>query len=236
MTPSISIIIPTLNEAAIVADAVQRARACHPHEVIVVDGGSADRTCEILREGDCRLLHSARGRALQQNLGAQQSTGDVLLFLHADNWLDPAGLGQITSALDDPRVEAGCFRQRIESPRRAYRVIEWGNALRASWLRVPYGDQAIFIRRQLFEAVGRFPEVPLMEDVMLMRQVRRRTRLALLPGPLHVSPRRWQQQGLVRQTLRNWILVTAAMLGVSPRRLGRFYPPHDATQAENDTP
>jgi rSAM/selenodomain-associated transferase 2 len=223
---SISIIVPALNEAASIAAAVESAAACRPHEVVVVDGGSTDETAALAQEAGARVLHATRGRGIQQNTGARHATGDVLLFLHADTCLPPDGCRQIEEALRDPCVVCGAFWQHIDAAPRRYRWLEWGNAWRVRWLGVPYGDQGIFVRRAEFEQLGGFPEVPFMEDWLLMRRLRRLAWPVLLPGPLHVSARRWQRHGVVRQTLRNWCLTAAATAGVSPQRLTRFYGPH----------
>ncbi len=148
------------------------------------------------------------------------------MFLHADTWLAPAGLVQIEAALADERVLCGAFQQQIDAEEPLYRWLERGNAWRALRRGLPYGDQGIFIRRSVFLEQGGFPELQLMEDVMFMRQLRRRTRPVLLRGPLHVSARRWQRHGVIRQTARNWLLLAAARLGVHPNRLARFYKPH----------
>jgi rSAM/selenodomain-associated transferase 2 len=219
----VSIIIPVLNEAARVAQAIDRACATGPLEVIVVDGGSNDGTYKIAAAQRCHVLQSKQGRGVQQNTGARHAQGSVLLFLHADTWLPADGVQQIQRACENPLVRVGCFRQRIEAHGFAYRLLECGNAIRAKRLGLPYGDQGLFFRRSFFEELGGFPETALMEDWLLMRRARCRARPALLPGPLHVSARRWQQHGVVRQTLRNWMLVTAAALGVSPEKLATFY-------------
>lgn len=223
-----SIIIPALNEAALAASAVRRAWETQPHEVIVVDGGSDDDTVALARESRACVLTSQPGRATQQNHGARHATGDVLLFLHVDTWLPPDGLRQIELALADAAVGCGAFRQRIEADGLMYRLLERGNAWRVARRGMPYGDQGIFIRRALFDELGGFPQVRLMEDVLLMKGVRRRAWPVLLPGPLFVSARRWQRHGVVRQTARNWLLLAAARCGVSPDRLAVFYARHDA--------
>lgn len=222
----VSIIIPTLNEAANIVAAVERAWATGPLEVLIADGGSVDRTPDLARGAGAQLLESPPGRARQQNAGARQAAGDVLLFLHADTWLAPEGLGQIAEALADPHVLCGAFRQRIEAEGRLFRWLERGNAWRARRRGLPYGDQGIFVRRLVFEELGGFPEVRLMEDVMLMKRLHRRTRPVLLPGPLNVSARRWRRHGVLRQTAQNWLLLSAARLGVHPDKLARFYAPH----------
>jgi rSAM/selenodomain-associated transferase 2 len=219
-----SIIIPALNEAANITSAVGRAWATRPLEVIVADGGSNDGTPELAERAGALVILSPCGRGVQQNRGAAAAKGDVLLFLHADTWLVDNGLEQIAAASSNPGVLCGAFRQRIEASGRLYRWLERGNALRAAWRGLPFGDQGIFVRREVFHEVAGFPEVGLMEDVLLMKQLRRRGRPVLLPGPLYVSARRWQQYGVIRQTARNWLLLTAARLGVPPDRLAAFYP------------
>jgi rSAM/selenodomain-associated transferase 2 len=227
MTVQVSVIIPALNEAANIAHAMDRAWQAGADQVIVVDGGSTDGTPEIARQQRGEVLHSEPGRAVQQNAGARYAQGDVLLFLHADTWLAENGVAQIRTALADSRRWGGSFRQRIEHPGWRFRWLEWGNALRVRFQGMPYGDQGIFLRSEVFQATGGFPEVRLMEDVMLMRSLRRQAWPLLLEGPLYVSPRRWLREGVVRQTLRNWTLLTAYNLGVSPNRLARFYCRHD---------
>lgn len=219
----VSVVIPTFNEAAIIALAVAHAQALGPYEVIVADGGSQDATAELAQAAGAKVIAAPRGRASQQNAGAQKAEGDVLLFLHADTRLASDGLAQIAAALENPRIDCGAFRQRVEADGYLYRLLERGNAWRAAHRGLPYGDQGIFVRRELFEAAGGFPELTLMEDVFLMRRLRRRTRPVVLPGPLYVSARRWQRRGIVCQTLLNWSLLAAARLGVHPDRLARFY-------------
>jgi rSAM/selenodomain-associated transferase 2 len=221
----VSIIIPALNEQAIVAEAIERAWRAGGDEVIVVDGGSTDGTAARAAAEHCVLVASERGRARQQNAGAERATGDVLLFLHADNWLAEGGVEQIRRVLADRRVAFGCFRQRIEARGVAYRLLELGNLLRAACLRRPYGDQGIFVRREVFEAVGGFADVPLMEDVLLSKRLARNVRPRVLRGPLHVSPRRWQRHGVVGQTLQNWWLLLRAKRGAPLDRLAAEYSP-----------
>jgi rSAM/selenodomain-associated transferase 2 len=220
----VSVVIPTLNEAPRITEAIRRAWTAGADEVIVCDGGSLDDTAEVARQQTCHFVETAKGRAVQQNAAARQATGDVLLFLHADTWLDAGAIDQIRGLPARRKFVCGGFEQHIEAPGRVFRWLERGDALRVRLFGLAYGDQGIFVRREVFEAVGRFPEIPLMEDVRLMRKLRRRGRPVLLPGPIHVSPRRWQRYGVVRQTLRNWSLLLAERLGVPPERLAPFYP------------
>ncbi len=222
----LSVIIPALNEAESIKRAIETSLALSPHEVIVADGGSTDDTVSIAQKLDCQVIASPRGRALQQNAGAAAATGDVLLFLHADSWLVPEGRSQIEQTLKSPTIPGGAFQHRIDANGLLYRLVEAGDSLRVCCTRIAYGDQGIFLRRDIFEALGHFPPVRLMEDVQLMKSLRDVGRLALLPGPLHVSARRWQKHGAIRQTLRNWCLLTAEYLGVSPDQLADLYAPH----------
>ena len=208
-------------------DAVQSAWMAGADQVIVADGGSQDRTREVAAAGWCEVVDSPPGRGIQQNAGARRARGDVLLFLHADNRLGPESVRQLKVALDDSRFVGGYFRQRISAVGGLFRCLERGNALRAHWLRLPYGDQGLFVRREDFQRLGGFPEIPLMEDVVLGQRLRAAGKLALLPGPLHVDARRWRRHGIIRQTFRNWCLLTLFKLGVSPVRLARCYRRHD---------
>jgi rSAM/selenodomain-associated transferase 2 len=176
------------------------------------------------------VIEALRGRARQQNAGARAAAGDWLLFLHADNWLSPDALHQLRQAAAHGPARACAFRQAIAAPGLGFRLLEWGNARRVRWWRLPYGDQGLALMAAFFAELGGFPDVPLMEDVLLMRAARRRTPVLLLPGPLHVDARRWQRYGVIRQTARNWLLLSLFRCGVSPQRLARLYPHHDQTR------
>jgi rSAM/selenodomain-associated transferase 2 len=220
----ISVIIPTLNEVSHIAAAVESAWVAGAAEVIVVDGGSSDQTTTLATQHGARVLKNGQGRGPQQNCGAAAAAADVLLFLHADCRLSADAGQQIEDALADEAVLGGAFRQQIDAGGVLYRALERGNATRVRWLHMPYGDQGIFMRRTAFVELGGFPHVKLMEDLLLMRAFRRIARPVLLPGPITVSARRWKRHGVIRQTLRNWLLIAAERVGVSPDRLARFYP------------
>jgi len=219
----VSVIIPTLNEANCLGEALRLLRHQGPREVIVVDGGSTDGTCEIARGAD-QLLWGARGRAAQMNLGAAHATGDVLLFLHADCSLEAGALAEAERCLRRARVVAGCYRMTVTAPGLAYRLIGLAATARVGLTGLVYGDQGLFVRREVFERVGGFPPLRLMEDVFISMKLRRLGRVVVVPRRVYVSARRWEKQGVVRQTLRNWALTALAAGGADPDRLARYYP------------
>jgi len=219
----ISVVIPALNEAAQIATTIAAACDAGFDEIIVVDGGSTDDTMACSAQAH-RVLTSFPGRALQQNAGAGIATGDVLFFLHADCRPHLDSARAIRQVLRDvPKIVAGAFHQHIDAPGWRFRLLEWGNRQRVRWFQMAYGDQGIFIRRAMFQELGGFAPLPLMEDVDLMRRLRGHGRLVLLPPPLTVSARRWQKRGVLRTTLRNWLLLTAYFCGISPEKLANFY-------------
>lgn len=158
------------------------------------------------------------------NAGAARASGEVLLFLHADTQLPRKAFFVISNAMADARIAGGAFDLAIDSPRPIFRVMERTASRRSRLTRIPYGDQAIFLRRSVFAALGGYREIPLMEDVDLMVRLRRAgQRIHILPDRVRTSPRRWERDGVLFGTLRNWTLVTLYALGVSPDRLVRFY-------------
>jgi rSAM/selenodomain-associated transferase 2 len=219
----VSVIIPTLNEADTIGEAVRSTRLQSPREIIVVDGGSTDGTQAAAGAADI-VLRTARGRAAQMNAGAAQARGEIVLFLHADCRLAPGGLAQAVALLSRHRVVAGCFTMRVGAEGRLYRLIDAAATARVRLTGLIYGDQGLFLRRIDFERFGGFPTVPFLEDVLFSKRLRAEGRIVVAPARIEVSPRRWQHVGPIRQTLRNWTLTALAAAGVSPQRLVRFYP------------
>ncbi len=209
----ISVIVPTLNEAQHLPQALFSLQGAENVETIVVDGGSTDGTPEIAARSGCCLLRSLPGRALQMNAGARAAGGMILLFLHADTRLPERFDQRIRRALDPPTTPpasgypavpvAGAFRLHIDGPQRALRLIEWGANFRSRHLQMPYGDQALFLRAETFHAIGGFPDLPIMEDFELVRRLRRLGRIAILPVSVSTSARRWQVLGPWRTTWMN---------------------------------
>jgi rSAM/selenodomain-associated transferase 2 len=220
---AVSVIIPTLNEQTCLAETLTALRQHEPHEIIVVDGGSADRTRALASAADL-VLHGVRGRAAQMNLGAAHATGEVLLFLHADCTLERGALPAAERLMARPRVAAGCFRMHVRASPFLYRCIDACATARVRWTGLIYGDQGMFVRRRLFDDLGGFPVLRLMEDLFFSRRLRRKGRVVIAPQRIFVSPRRWQRTGLIRQSLRNWALTALVGVGVHPDQLSAFYP------------
>ncbi len=219
----ISVIIPTWDEALYLPQALANLLNAPGVEVIVADGGSTDATLEVAVEAGCRVLRCAPGRAGQMNAGAKAAGGDILLFLHADSWLPERFAGAVREALTHPGVAAGAFRLRIDGPEHALRLIEWGVRLRSRVLQMPYGDQALFMKAETFHAVGGFPDVPIMDDFVLVRRLRRLGRIVILPQPVTTSARRWHALGPWRTMWINQKVIAGYHLGVPPDRLARWY-------------
>lgn len=217
--PAVSVVIPTLNEQAGVAAAVQSAIA--EAEVIVVDGGSLDATVGAALASGAAVVTAARGRGRQLAAGAERAAGDWLVFLHADTRLEP-GWAQALSGLS-PEVVGGAFRFAVDSPRASYRWIEAGVRLRCRLFGLPYGDQAIFARREAYRRAGGFAPMALFEDVDFVRRLRRVGRLTFPAVKALTSPRRWEKRGVLSTTLCNWWLIGLYSAGANPSWLERTY-------------
>lgn len=232
----LSIIIPVYRESAIITQTVNSLMDLSipiAHEILVVDGDPKKSTIAILRSNkklmgykQIRLIPSPRGRGVQMNTGAQKAGGDLFLFLHADTKLDQAGMNKMLQAWTDTKhpLFCGAFDLAIDSPQKMFRLIEKTASLRSRLTRIPYGDQGIFISRSLFKKAGGFPDVPIMEDVGLMAAVKK-TGIApvFMDHSITTSARRWEHQGLIYTTMRNWVLICLYMLGVSPKKLVKYY-------------
>ncbi len=225
---TISVIIPTLNEEAVLSETLARTSALQVGELIVVDGGSTDLTVPMIQTfcadvPHAQLITAPRGRARQMNEGAKASRGDVLLFLHADTQL-PEQTGRIIAlAFADPAVVGGRFDVRFDSASVWSRIISAFMNRRSRLTGISTGDQALFVRRQVFEQLGGFADIPLMEDIDFSRRLKRAGRIAALRDTVLTSFRRWEAQGPLRTILLMWTLRFLYWMGVSPFRLQHFY-------------
>jgi len=218
-----SVIIPALDEAAQIAAAIESARAASVGEVIVVDGGSGDATVDRARVAGATVITATRGRARQMNAGAAVATGEVLLFLHADTRLPPAFDAAVDAALADPAVVGGRFDLRLEPGSPFLDLTAALINLRSRLTGIATGDQALFVRRTVFEAMGGFEDIPLMEDVAFTRALKGRGRVARLRARVTTSARRWQRDGPLRTVLLMWWLRFLYWRGVPPAELKRRY-------------
>lgn len=193
-------------------------------EVIVVDGGSEDGTVQLAQSLGVKVRSlKVASRARQMNAGAKVATGDILLFLHADTRL-PTGFDvMVRKALQQPSSVAGAFELGIDAPLRSLRLIEKGVNWRSRVLSMPYGDQGIFLKTRLFHDIGGFPNLPIMEDFELMRRLRRLGHIEIVPVPVLTSGRRWLQQGVIKTTLINQLVIIAYLLQVPPEQIARWY-------------
>jgi rSAM/selenodomain-associated transferase 2 len=225
--PFFSVVIPVLGEGEAIDAVVDHVRVVgygQLVEIVVVDGDPAGSTLGSLTREGVVALTSPPGRGRQQNAGAAAASGENLLFLHADTRLAAGAFLAAGQALDQGAA-LGAFSLAIRSRHPWLRLAAAGANLRSRLFSLPFGDQAFFLRRETFFALGGFPDIPIMEDVALARAATRAGgRVAVLPGRVATSARRWEAEGPVRATLRNLVLLTLYGLGVSPARLRRYYP------------
>lgn len=218
----LSLIIPALNEKEFIEKTLKEIVKVPGVEVIVSDGGSTDRTPEISASA-ARVVKSMPGRGIQMNTGASVSSGDVLLFLHADTLLPENWEDKLLSAMSDERVVGGAFTLSIDSARLSHKIIASAANIRSRITGIHYGDQGIFVKRSVFEKIGGFKDIPIMEDVDLMRRLKKVGIVVMLKDKVATSPRRWDKEGAVYATIRNWLLITLYYIGVAPERLYKFY-------------
>ena len=219
---SISVIIPILNEAKILEKTLSQLQSeLGEHELIVVDGGSTDGSV-LIAEKYGKVITSEPGRAKQLNIGAASATGDILIFLHADIWLESGALASVATALASGYVGGG-FQQKIDGTHFLYRAIEIVGNMRGKYLKVFYGDGGIFLRRADFEKIGGFLEMPILEEMEFSKALRRLGKTTLVTPRIHISARRWETRGIVRTTLNNWLITLLYFLKFSPAQLAKLY-------------
>jgi len=217
-----SVIIPVLNEAKHIEEVIEKTWD-KDVEVIVVDGGSTDDTMAKALEAGAQVETSPPGRAKQQNRGAAVARGRVLLFLHADTSLPKGYVNHVFDTLLDPKTAVGAFRFKTDADHWTMKVVELMTDLRSWILKMPYGDQALFIRKPLFESVGGFPDTPIAEDFYLVRRLSKKGKIRMAPASVITSARRWQTLGVIRTSMINVLIATALIIGFSPKRFVSLY-------------
>ena len=223
-----SIIIPVLHESEIInvlLDSLRQLEWDEPFEIIVVDGSPTQDTLQVIADTNVMKYTSPQGRGRQMNEGAAHAIGDILVFLHADTFLPPNALSLIQSALQNKRNVGGAFTLQIQSQIYFLRAIAAYSTLRSQISRTPYGDQVIFLRKAYFEVIGGYADIPLMEDVELMRRIKKKKgQIIILPSPVFTSDRRWHQEGVLYTLLRDNIIIILYWCGIPAEKLVRFYP------------
>ena len=223
----ISVIVPVINEMDGINQLIGHLGSLkkgNDIEIIVVDGDPQGRTLNAIKDDRVTRVPSGKGRGKQMNKGAATATGEILLFLHADTYLPSGAFEKIAAVMRTGCYAGGAFDLGIESGRIALRILEQTASLRSRITRIPYGDQGIFIRREIFQSIGGYMDFPIMEDFDLMQRLKRAGHhIIIISDKVRTSSRRWEREGVLYCTARNWTLVTLYMLGVSPEKLARFY-------------
>jgi uncharacterized protein len=220
--PYISVIIPALDEEKSIVTAISSARN-RDAEIIVVDGGSSDNTVNKAIAAGALVETGPRGRASQQNLGAESARGKVILFLHADTVLPDGYVDYVFEALMDTGIVGGAFRFRTDWDHPMMKTVGFMTNLRARYLNQPYGDQALFVRKSVFSNIGGFPDVPIAEDLLFVRRLVRKGGIRIVPAVAVTSARRWKRMGILRTTLTNQLIAVNCLIGVTPRLLAFLY-------------
>lgn len=223
----ISVVIPVLQEEALINDTIaglEGMESDNTIEIIVVDGGVGAETLKAMNSSAVKGIISEKGRGKQMNAGAQAARGDVIVFLHADTQLPEGGFKAISLAMETGRFVGGAFDLAIADGAPIFRMIERVASLRSRLTRIPYGDQAIFMKRDYFLEMGGYKDVPILEEVDLMRRVKKKGgRMCFLDKKVNTSSRRWRKEGIVACTSRNWAIMLLYLFGVTPERLAKWY-------------
>ncbi len=227
MKPVISVILPVLNEQAVINDTLSHLRSLpfsQRIEIIVADGDRGAGTLSVIRDSRVIRVTCPRGRGAQLAEGAKRASGDLLVFLHADTRLPESAFPDVLTILNENSWAASSFDMGIAAGGTAFRVIERVANFRSRWTGIPYGDQALCVKREWYERVGGFRPLPLMEDVDLVRRLKKEGgQIRFFSSKVRTSARRWEKEGIVRCTLRNWIILCLYYLGVKPEALKRYY-------------
>ncbi|MEW6602357.1 MAG: TIGR04283 family arsenosugar biosynthesis glycosyltransferase [Nitrospirota bacterium] len=216
--------MPVLNETLSLRRCLGSLYLSENEELIIVDGGSSDNTAEAAREFTPKVFEAKTGRASVMNFGAGKAAGDILLFLHADCVLPKGAFSRIRETLNDSDVAAGAFALGIDHHGMGFRLIETAANIRSRLTSLMYGDQGMFLRKEVFDHIGGFAEIPLMEDIEISKRLKKEGRIVFIDPPIKASPRRWLKEGMLYTTLRDWaIAFLYTFFKISPQRLIKHY-------------
>ena len=219
----VSIIVPTLNEELVLEKTLTQFQQLSPHELIVSDGGSDDDTRNIAGRFSHRVITGSAGRALQMNVGADEATGDILLFLHADSRIEPESYRKMLQCMQNPKWIGGAFTLCIESGKWSLKLIALLANIRSKYFGLAYGDQGFFVRKEVFKDMNGFSPIPICEDLDFYYRLRKKGSVILLKEKAHTSPRRWINEGIFFTTVRNFIIAVLFGLGFPPHILTKWY-------------
>ena len=219
----VSIIVPTLNEELVLEKTLTQFQQLSPHELIVSDGGSDDGTRNIAGRFSHRVITGSAGRALQMNVGADEATGDILLFLHADSRIEPESYRKMLQCMQNPKWIGGAFKLCIESGKWSLKLIALLANIRSKYFGLAYGDQGFFVRKEVFKDMNGFSPLPICEDLDFYHRLRKKGPVILLKEKAHTSPRRWIKEGILFTTARNTLIAVLFGLGFPPHILTKWY-------------
>ena len=219
----VSIIVPTLNEELVLEKTLTQFQQLSPHELIVSDGGSDDDTRNIAGRFSHRVITGSAGRALQMNVGADEATGDILLFLHADSRIEPESYRKMQQCMQNPKWIGGAFTLCIESGKWSLKLIALLANIRSKYFGLAYGDQGFFVRKEVFKDMNGFSPLPICEDLDFYHRLRKKGAVILLKEKAHTSPRRWIKEGILFTTARNTLIAVLFGLGFPPHILTKWY-------------
>jgi rSAM/selenodomain-associated transferase 2 len=220
---SISVIIPTRNEAENIESLLRYLQQQDRNiEIIVVDAASTDTTAEIAKRRS-KVIQSGKGRGMQMNAGAKAASGEVFWFIHADCYPPPGAVDEINRALNDPSIVGGGFEYALNHPAFRFRVVEFLSNGKNRLLKWLFGDMGIFVRREIFEKMGGYAEIPLMEDMDFSQRLKKYGKIVIFHQRMQTSARRWIEDGFILNSLRSWTLQGAWSLGATPDLLAKFY-------------